>query len=440
MPDSDRVPWFPVRKVNLERLTTGFFAFSMILLVKNIQVPNVTHLVANADLVPLISGTIAGSWEYLITSLIVLAFWISNARVLHMLAGVDWKFLYRHFAGLLMLVCIPVTSLLDDIYGDSPGLDALLHLNVLLIGICILAGWWYALKNPGILRDEVSPGDKSTTTLVILVPLLFAAGGFLVSIAGIARSDLVYLMVPLVEVLILIRGERVNVSAPRPSGIHPPTPPPAAIMGGPVGNDLLEMLENAVFAFTMTLIVKNIPLPTIADAGNSQGLQTFLFHSSIDGFAFIFTFLLLAILWTLTFEVHQNLKAIDTRVVALVLLLLVAIVFVPITSLFLAYFDENNLFAIAFHVNILFCSLLVLILWHYASQRDTLLRPDLPGWVPLSLTSKTLILPFTAVIGIMLSLSGVMTHFLLYLVATLAFIVYSGKPPRIPLLIRRLFH
>ena len=61
---------------------------------------------------------------------------------------------------------------------------------------------------------------------------------------------------------------------------------------GFVDRDMIEILMNGVFSFTMTLIVKNIPLPTVADIANPDIIVNFFERTMYDGISFIFTFLI----------------------------------------------------------------------------------------------------------------------------------------------------
>ncbi len=198
---------------------------------------------------------------------------------------------------------------------------------------------------------------------------------------------------------------------------------------GPVGQDMLEILMNGVFAFAMTLIVKNnIPLPTAEDAANVREIVEYLVRVCFDGFHFMFTFIILAVFYVLAFEIMRNIRLVDREFVYLEFLFLLAIVFVPLTSLLMSITDLVFPYALAFHVNIILCGTVLAIQWWHATDHRRLTIPEVSRIFAKDLYIRMLIFPATAVIGIFLDTGNLSQGNFLYIFPVIAFVWLSrGK-------------
>jgi len=190
---------------------------------------------------------------------------------------------------------------------------------------------------------------------------------------------------------------------------------------GPVPQDMLEILMNGIFAFAMTLIIKNnIPLPS----GNvSEDIYFFIdFFLSIffDGFSFIFTFILLAIFYILAFEIMRHCVSVDRICVYLIFGFLLTIIFIPLSSLLWSISDAPIPYGILFHANILISGLTLLCLWvHIFNSPGILFKGTSQGYIK-NLSFRIGIFPLTALIGILIDGNeisfGIIPIIILYLI------------------------
>jgi uncharacterized membrane protein len=172
---------------------------------------------------------------------------------------------------------------------------------------------------------------------------------------------------------------------------------------GPVPQDMLEILMNGIFAFAMTLIVKNnIPLPSGEIVGNIGLLVEFFLTVLFDGISFIFTFILLAVFYILSFEIMRNVRSVDRITVYTVFAFLLSILFIPLTSLIWAISDEPVPYGMFFHTNILLCGLILFFLWTYACQTPEIIRKDSSAEYVKNLSSRIIVFPITALAGIII--------------------------------------
>jgi len=207
---------------------------------------------------------------------------------------------------------------------------------------------------------------------------------------------------------------------------------PDSICKGIVPHDMFEILMNGVFAFVMTLIVRNnIPLPQLSASDDLAYLSEYLGLVFGDLLNFIFTFVIFAVLYILFFEMLRNIRAIDRYFVYLSFGFTLSLVFMPLTSLLYSVSDLPIPYGIAFHANILVTGLIMIILWKHASMGGRLLyqgtKPEVVGNIFLRLV----LFPATAAAGLLLDSSvesfGIIPNSILYMIPIIAFVLLSRK-------------
>lgn len=172
---------------------------------------------------------------------------------------------------------------------------------------------------------------------------------------------------------------------------------------GPVPHDMLETLMNGIFAFVMTLIVKNnIPLPSGTGSEDIIFFIKFFFSVLSDGFSFIFTFILLAMFYILVFEIMRHSRRVDRIFVYLIFCFLLSIIFIPLTSLLWSISDVPFPYGILFHANILFSGLILLSVWLYVSGSAGIIEKNLSFEYIKNLKHRIAVFPITAIIGIII--------------------------------------
>ncbi|MEI7433671.1 MAG: TMEM175 family protein [Methanomicrobiales archaeon] len=172
---------------------------------------------------------------------------------------------------------------------------------------------------------------------------------------------------------------------------------------GAVPQDMFEILMNGVFAFVMTLIVKNnIPLPSTINAEDLEFVAIYVGQIYSEATNFIFTFALLAVFYILFFEIMRSIRLLDRYFVYISFGFILSIIFIPLTSLLWTYSDEPMPYGVLFHVNILCCGLILYILWRYASRNQQLILPGISGEKVSNVTLRLLLFPATALAGLII--------------------------------------
>jgi uncharacterized membrane protein len=172
---------------------------------------------------------------------------------------------------------------------------------------------------------------------------------------------------------------------------------------GAVPQDMFEILMNGVFAFVMTLIVKNnIPPPSTINAEDLEFIAIYVGQIYSEATNFIFTFALLAVFYILFFEIMRSIRLLDRYFVYISFGFILSIIFIPLTSLLWTYSDSPMPYGVLFHVNILCCGFILYILWRYASRNQQLILPGISGEKVTNITWRLLLFPATALAGLII--------------------------------------
>jgi uncharacterized membrane protein len=208
---------------------------------------------------------------------------------------------------------------------------------------------------------------------------------------------------------------------------------PADCCKGIVPQDMFEILMNGVFAFVMTLFVKNnIPLPPVTSSDDMAYLSEYISLVFGDLITFLFTFVIFAILYLLFFEMLRNIRALDRYFVYLTFGLILSLIFMPLTSLLYSLSDMPIPYGILFNANILITGLIMIVLWKHTCRGNRLLYPGTDPLVVQSISNRLLLFPVTAVVGLFLDSwvesFGLIPDSILYLFPCIAFVILSREP------------
>jgi uncharacterized membrane protein len=203
-----------------------------------------------------------------------------------------------------------------------------------------------------------------------------------------------------------------------------------ASCNGVVPQDMFEILMNGVFAFVMTLIVKNnIPLPSAYNTEDFTFIKNYwdqIFSESIN---FIFTFSLLAVFYILFFEMMRCIRVIDRYFVYLSFGFILSIIFIPLSSLLWTFSDMPMPYGVLFHVNIICCGVILYFLWRHVSLDPALILPEIGREKIKNVTLRILLFPLTGIAGLLIDgwdgSFGSIPITELYLIPIVLFIFFS---------------
>jgi len=199
---------------------------------------------------------------------------------------------------------------------------------------------------------------------------------------------------------------------------------------GVVPQDMFEILMNGVFAFVMTLIVKNnIPPPSASNAEDFTFIAKYAHQIFSELTNLIFTFAILAVFYILFFEIMRSTRLIDRIFVYISFGFVLSIIFIPLSSLLWTFTDSPMPFGVLFHVNIICCGLLMYILWRHVSLDPELILPDISREKVRNISLRILLFPATGIAGLVIDgwdgSFGSIPITELYLIPIVLFIIFS---------------
>lgn len=174
---------------------------------------------------------------------------------------------------------------------------------------------------------------------------------------------------------------------------------------GPVNKTNIERITNGFFAFTMTLLIRNLTVPSGAWE-TEEALIAGISHYLLDLAIYLFVFLVLAVTWVLLFRVYRNVVAVDLGFVARVFVALLFVVFLPVTSQFDAAIDApiGGVFS---QLNLGLLGVTTWALFRYAAARPALRDPRLTDrHVTRMLRREYIVLPALSAVALVLSAGG----------------------------------
>jgi len=194
----------PISKVNLERLTNGIYAFTMTLMVRNIQSPAAGTITDDLSFANYLISTIMSITDFIGAFLILGMFWLFYFQMFHRMKTFDYRFLYIHLLSLMIVVFVPFTNSFAAMSEEVPASNILFQINYLILAILLTWQWHHARTHPALLEPALTEAEASFLAKKFLVPLGVGILGILMVSAGAGYIDLLYLL-PLVLVAIFFR-------------------------------------------------------------------------------------------------------------------------------------------------------------------------------------------------------------------------------------------
>lgn len=186
----------------LAALSDGVFAFAMTVLVLDIRPPSLETIHSEADLAHALWLLGPRIVTFLMSFMTLGIFWVGQQTQHDALAHSDRAYSWLHI-GFLMAVCLlPFsTSLLAEFIEFRVAL-IVYWLNILLLGVLLLAGWyrakWFGLVDPAAPSNI----DEAFVRRVVIAQALYACGAALCvfstwwSIGFILAVQLNYVVAP----------------------------------------------------------------------------------------------------------------------------------------------------------------------------------------------------------------------------------------------------
>ena len=201
----------------------------------------------------------------------------------------------------------------------------------------------------------------------------------------------------------------------------------------PITKANLERITNGIFAFTMTLLARDIVTPAEYEKAASITVEQFTLNTVGSIIDFVGVFILLAMFWMLFFQMFHRMKTYDYHFLHVHMLALMAIVIIPFSSAFSNLSPERTFADFFFQINYLMLGLILVYLWYYARSKPALLDPALTSAEAKFLSYKYMVPPAAALVGILLIMvNSEHVDFMIdimYLVPFIIMAIFFRTPP-----------
>jgi len=195
----------PISKVNLERITNGIYAFTMTLMIRNVQTPIPGTITNDISLETYIGTTTLSVVDFIGAFIILGMFWLFYFQIFHRMKTVDSTFIYIHFLSLMFVVFMPFTQSFATQSETVSSANLPFQINYLILAILLLWAWHHARSHPALLEPELTGKEASFLAKKFLVPFGVAIFGIILLIAGAGYIDLFYLL-PFVIIWLFFRN------------------------------------------------------------------------------------------------------------------------------------------------------------------------------------------------------------------------------------------
>jgi uncharacterized membrane protein len=161
-------------QLGLERLiffSDAVFAIAITLLALEIRLPEKAETLSDAQLFVQLASMWQHYLAFIISFLVIGAFWISHHRKYRFIKRYDGRLLMLNLLLLMVIAFIPFPS---SVISKNPGKTATIFyaLTMILAGLLLTAEWWYASHNNRLIDSGL---DAKQIRRQVAVPLSMAA-------------------------------------------------------------------------------------------------------------------------------------------------------------------------------------------------------------------------------------------------------------------------
>lgn len=168
----DRRQLFPTRRI--EALSDGVFAIAMTLLVLELRMPEVD---SDAGFVQGLLGLAPELASYVLSFLVLGAFWLGLHLQYEAIEAVDRKLAWIAIVLLLLISAVPFTTSLIGRLPDRSAAVVTYGAHLTVTGLVLYLHWWWASGPGELIRQGISRQTVAMRARLIVVgPAAFALG------------------------------------------------------------------------------------------------------------------------------------------------------------------------------------------------------------------------------------------------------------------------
>ena len=163
----------------LEGLSDGIFAFAMTLLALDVHIPLPETIHNETELLQALAALAPKIFPWIMSLLTLGIFWVGQQTQLSQLKHSNHHFTWLHIAFLASVTAIPFsTEILIQFDGYRTAL-LIYWLNILVLGLLLLASWVYACKSNLVKREVTEKIYRAVIHRIVRAQILYAFGAAL---------------------------------------------------------------------------------------------------------------------------------------------------------------------------------------------------------------------------------------------------------------------
>ncbi len=189
----------------------------------------------------------------------------------------------------------------------------------------------------------------------------------------------------------------------------------------------LESLSDAIFAFSMTLLVLNLGFPDSVTGDSSSRLSQLLGGHISQFINYAIGFILIAIFWIAHHQQYQMIRKTDSRLIWINITSLMFVALMPFSTDLVGDFNGEMVADIFFACNLLIVGLLFMLHWAYAVKNRRLVDADIDEAVIKRITRRSLLVPGISLVVIVLAFYTPGYSLLAYWLVPLAYLLRPFK-------------
>lgn len=141
--------------------------------------------------------------------------------------------------------------------------------------------------------------------------------------------------------------------------------------------DRFVSFSDAIFAFSMTLLVLSIAVPVIAPNRVATDLQPSVLAKWPEVLQYVISFLLIGNVWVSHDRMFHYIKRHDRPLIWINLLLLLCITFIPFPTALIVEYGDQEISVLVFSADILLVAIFNSMIWLYATSKKRLVDKEL---------------------------------------------------------------
>jgi uncharacterized membrane protein len=184
-------------------------------------------------------------------------------------------------------------------------------------------------------------------------------------------------------------------------------PEPASCTGSLIPKDRVTTLVDAIYAFSMTLLVTTIDVPSKYEHVKVAAPVQAIINSILpDLIHYFIAFTILAILWYFHHQQFRHLAGLNRTLLVTTMISLSFVCLLPFSTNIAGDYPYDVLGAIIFELDIFVIGLVTLVQWYYLRKRSAVLVPGLePDRIEREIVWSW-VFPLLSILGIAIALAG----------------------------------